>query len=86
MPGRRDFHPVLIGLAIGAAVSLVLLLGSPLWFGVCFFLIGSEAHPVGPVLFFSYVATAVLSPPVGCIVGLMVKRSGDPPSPPRVSN
>jgi hypothetical protein len=83
MPGRRDFHPVLIGVAVGAVVSLALLLESPLWFGVCF---GLEAHPVGPVLFFSYVAMAVLSPLGGCIIGLLVKRSGGQPSPPRVSD
>jgi hypothetical protein len=68
-------NPVVCGFAIGCVLSVILLVGLPFWFGVCFFLIGSEADPVGPVLFVTYAASIILWPVVGWLIGLAIRRT-----------
>jgi hypothetical protein len=72
----RDTRPkwTLIGMAIGGFVSLILLLALPFALGFCFFLIGSEADPVGPVLFACCLVAAVLPPVIGGLAGILLHR------------
>lgn len=81
MSRQLEFIPILVGFVIGTCVSLMPLLGLPFALGICFFLIGSEANPLGPTLFIVYLAIMVLSTFVGCIVGctvgLLVKRDAE---------
>ena len=60
--------------AIGAGISAILVLGLPFWFGVCFFLIGSESDPFGPILFISYVDAIILVPIAGGLIGMYLQR------------
>ncbi len=68
-------NPVVCWFAIGCVLSVILLVGLPFWFGVCFFLIGSEADPVGPVLFATYASSIVVWPVVGWLIGLAIRRT-----------
>jgi hypothetical protein len=75
-PGFWDgANPVVCGFAIGCLLSVILLVSLPFWFGVCFFLIGSEADPVGPVLFVTYAASILVCPVVGWLIGLAIRRT-----------
>jgi hypothetical protein len=65
---------MLSGLGVGICVALVMLVCTPLWAGVCFFIVGSEAGPVGPTLFFLYVGAIALMPGIGGLIGWSIWR------------
>src|SRR5262245_10353265 len=77
----RELASMLSGLAVGIGLALVMLVCTPLWAGVCFFLIGSEHGPVGPTLLALYFAAMALMPGIGGLVGWSIWRA-NPEGPP----